>query len=97
MKLCVNPNTTNKDIIGIINAWAEDSSLIDANVGTGEIMAMIYAFDPNMKDGGDALQMWSRLHNESTEIAENGITYDNYSFGNMVTLKAQYDGFEITK
>lgn len=96
LSLCVNPNTTYKSEIGIINAWSENKDSLDANVATGEIMAMLYAFDRSLNDGAEALDLWSEL-NENSTINKNGISYDNYSFGNMVALKAQYDGFDITK
>lgn len=96
MKITVNPNTTNKNPVGIINVWAEDNTTIDANVSTGEIMATLYAFDTSMSEGSEALELWKKL-NETPEVQQNGITYNNYSFGGMIALKAQYDGFEIQK
>lgn len=94
LKITVNPNTTEKSSVGIINIWTDDRATLDENVATGEIMAMFYAFDDSMEEGSEALELWAQL-NEQAQIQKNGITYDNYSFGDMIALKAQYDGFEI--
>lgn len=94
LKITVNPNTTEKSSVGIINIWTDNKASLDGNVATGEIMAMFYAFDDTMEDASEALELWSQL-NEQPEIQKNGITYDNYSFSDMVALKAQYDGFEV--
>lgn len=92
MKITVNPNATNKDLVGIINVWADDTAKIDTNVGTGEIMAMLYAFDPALTDCSKALELWGQM-NENAEVQQDGITFDNYSFDNMVMIKAEYEGF----
>ncbi len=94
LKITVNPNTTEKSSVGIINIWTDDRATLDENVATGEIMAMFYAFDDSMEEGSEALELWAQL-NEQAQIQKNDITYDNYSFGDMIALKAQYDGFEI--
>ena len=95
-KICVNPNTTIKDPVGIMNIWIDDTAKIDTNVATGEIMAIIYAIDPSLSSGADALELWGKL-NQNSEVQQDGIAFDNYSFGNLVAAKAQYDGFEIQK
>ncbi len=95
-KICVNPNTTIKDPVGIMNIWIDDTAKIDTNVATGEIMAIIYAIDPSLSSGADALELWGKL-NQNSEVQQDGIAFDNYSFGNLVAVKAQYDGFEIQK
>ena len=95
MKITVNPNTTNKSPVGIINVWADDRNNLDANISTGEVMAMLYAFDTQMKDCAEALDLWGQL-NENAKVTKDGITFDNYSVDDMVAIKAQYDGFEIS-
>lgn len=95
MKITVNPNTTNKSPIGIINVWADNRNNLDANISTGEVMAMLYAFDTQMKDCAEALDLWGQL-NENAKVTKDGITFDNYSVDDMVAIKAQYDGFEIS-
>ena len=80
----------------IMNIWIDDTAKIDTNVATGEIMAIIYAIDPSLSSGADALELWGKL-NQNSEVQQDGIAFDNYSFGNLVAVKAQYDGFEIQK
>ena len=95
MKLTVNPNTTNKSPVGIINVWAENRNPSNTDVSLAEITAMIFAFDVQLTDSTEALDIWNQLC-KTNEVTKDGITFDNYSVDDMVVIKAQYDGFEIS-
>lgn len=91
LKMCVNPNTTDKDNIGIINIWGEKEGL-DSYVAMGETLAILYAFDSSLADGGEALDLWKKM-TESAEVQQDEITFDNFSFSDLISIKAEYDGF----
>lgn len=91
LKMCVNLNTTDKENIGIINIWGEKEEL-DSYVALGETMAMLYAFDPSLANGSEALDLWKKM-TESAEVQQDEITFDNFSFSDMISIKAEYDGF----
>lgn len=95
MKLTVNPNTTNKSPVGIINVWAENRNPSNTDVSLAEITAMIFAFDVQLTDSTEALDIWNQLC-KTNEVTQDGITFDNYSVDDMIVIKAQYDGFEIS-
>ena len=93
LKLTTNPNTNERDIIGIINIWTEDGTVLDPSISTGEWVAMYYAFDPSLTPE-ETLELQDRSMNEA-EFTNNGITYTVYNMGKLKSVKAIYDGFEI--
>ena len=90
LELCLNPNDPVKEKIDSFNIFLEDTSNLDSNVATGEVMAMIYALDTTLTDKEEALTMWVELNMNST-LDKNGILYNNYSFDNLVMITAAYN------
>lgn len=89
----INPNSNQKDVVGIINAYTENRNSVNPEVAGLELLALTYAFDESLTMDDSASLLEEIIDN--APVTYNNISYTSYSLGDVISLKGQYDGFEI--
>ena len=92
LKFCVNPNTEEKDPVGIINIWGDNAN-IDSAKALGEVVALFYAFDESITSPDQAVSLFGELTEGDGRVSRNGIDYTNLTTPGIIGFKGEYAGY----
>lgn len=89
LRMCVNSGLNNFSSIISMNAWVEDPNALNGTTAAGELMALIYAFDPSIPDCDTALQLFGYIRDQSP-VEYDDILFENVSDNGNAAIQGRY-------
>lgn len=89
LHMSVNPDMNYYGHIISCKGWVQDRNSLNGMTAAGEMMAMIYAFDPSIPDCETALQIFGLIR-EQSPVEHDGILFENISGDGNAAVSARY-------